>query len=158
MARLIERSVGTDKIHLRRDHRFYAWRFESPLSRYQFLYWQKASFEGFLVLNTRLAVGPVHLVDWAASTPEVLTDLLQAAVRNFGSLEIWSITLPKTMLTSLGEMSFKPVEHPFDSAYRPALLAQRLAKGGADHKWSFAGLDFSDARNWELKMVCSDQY
>ena len=64
------------------------------------------------MLNTRLAVGPVHLVDWAASNPEVLTDLLQAAVQDFGSLEIWSITLPKVMLASLGELGFTPGETP----------------------------------------------
>ena len=68
MARLVERTDRADKIRQRKDSRFYAWRFGSPLSCYQFCYRQENGLEGFLVLNTRLAVGPVHLVDWAAST------------------------------------------------------------------------------------------
>ena len=111
------------------------------------------------MLNTRLAVGPVHLVDWATSTPEVLTDLLKAAVQDFGSLEIWSATLPETMVATLGELGFTPAESILpDTAYRPSLLAQRLNAAWLDDKWSLAGRDVSDLKTWELRMVCSDQY
>jgi hypothetical protein len=159
MARLVERTDRADKIRQRKDSRFYAWRFGSPLSRYRFYYQQANSLEGFLVLNTRLAVGPVHLVDWATSTPEVLTDLLKAAVQDFGSLEIWSATLPETMVATLGELGFTPAESILpDTAYRPSLLAQRLNAAWLDGKWSLAGRDVSDLKTWELRMVCSDQY
>jgi hypothetical protein len=158
MARLVEITDRADKIRQHKDSRFYAWRFGSPLSRYQFFFWQKTSLEGFLVLNTRLAVGPVHLVDWAASTPEVLTDLLQAAVQDFGSLEIWSATLPEAMVAALGELGFTPADSPADTAYRPALLAQCLDAALLDGKWGLAGRDVGDLENWELRMVCSDQY
>jgi GNAT superfamily N-acetyltransferase len=159
MARLVERTDRADKIRQRKDSRFYGWRFGSPLSRYRFYYRQANGLEGFLVLNTRLAVGPVHLVDWAASTPEVLTDLLKAAVQDFASLEIWSATLPETMVATLGELGFTPAESILpDTAYRPSLLAQRLSAASLDGKWSLAGRDVSDLKNWELRMVCSDQY
>ena len=58
---------------------------------YQFCYRQENGLEGFLVLNTRLAVGPVHLVDWAASTPEVLIDLLQANAAYSFMLELGAV-------------------------------------------------------------------
>ena len=35
MARLVERTDRADKIRQRKDSRFYAWRFGSPLSRYR---------------------------------------------------------------------------------------------------------------------------
>jgi hypothetical protein len=159
MARLVERTGRPDKIRQRKDSRFYVWRFGSPLSRYRFYYWQETGLGGFLALNTRLPVGPVHLVHWAASTPDVLTDLLQAAVQDFGSLEVWSATLPEAMVATLGELGFTLAESPLpDTAYRPSLLAQRLNAGALDGKWSLAGRDVSDLKNWELRMVCSDQY
>ena len=62
------------------------------------------------------------------------------------------------MLASLGELGFTPGETPTNTGYRPALLAQRLDAASLDGKWSLAGLDVSDVENWELQMVCSDQY
>ena len=81
------------------------------------------------MLSTRFTVGPFQLVDWAATSHEVLTDLLQAAVRDvgLGSLEIWSVTLPDAMVAALGEQGFTPAENPTpDTAYRPALLGRCL--------------------------------
>jgi hypothetical protein len=41
-------------------------------------------------------------------------------------LEIWSATLPETMVATLGALGFTPAESILpDTAYRPSLLAQR---------------------------------
>jgi hypothetical protein len=74
-------------------------------------------------------------------------------------LEIWSATLPETMVATLGELGFTPAESILpDTAYRPSLLAQRLSAASLDGKWSLAGRNVSDLENWELRMVCSDRY
>ena len=160
MAWLVARTGRPDKIRQHKDSRYYAWRFRSPLSRYRVLYSQKATLEGFLVLNTRFTSGPVYPVDWAATTPEVLTDLLEAAVQDVGlnSLEIWSATLPAAMLATLGEHGFTPAAASTPArAYRPALLGRCLEAALPD-EWSLGGRGVTDLENWELRMVCSDQY
>jgi hypothetical protein len=161
MASLVARTCRPDKIRQHKDSRYYAWRFRSPLRWYKFFYWQKTTLEGFLVLrrNSRFTAGPVQLVDWAATTPEVLTELLQAALQDvgLGSLEIWSATLPEAMVATLGELGFTPAESPA-SVYRPALLGRCLNAALLDRKWSLAGWDIGDLENWDLRMVYSDQY
>jgi hypothetical protein len=161
MASLVARSDRPDKIRQHKDSRYYAWRFRSPLSRYRFFYWQKTTLEGFLVLSTRFTFGPFYLVDWAATTTEVLTDLLQAAVQDvgLGSLEIWSATLPDAMVTTLGERGFMRASSSTpDTSYRPGLLGQCVNSALLDGEWSLGGRDVTDIENWELRMVCGDQY
>jgi hypothetical protein len=119
--------------------------------------------EGFLVLQRSKAFAPgtVHLVDWAATAPEVLTDLLYAAVRNVGldSMEIWSATLPETMIATLVELGFTPAESSTPvSAYRPAFLGRCLNAALLDGEWILAGQDIGDPENWDLRMVYSDRY
>ena len=164
MASLVARTDRLDKIRAPRDFRYYAWRFRSPLARYRFFYWQKTTLEGFLILNT--TAGPVQLVDWAATTPEVLIYLLQAAAQDVGPgiLEIWSATLPAAIVATLGEhgfvqrkRSFRQIDLP-DTAYRPAVLARCMNTALPDAEWSLAGRHVGDLENWELRMVCSDEY
>jgi hypothetical protein len=163
MASLVERIKRPDKIRHVRDQRYYAWRFRSPLSSYRFFYWQKNTLDGFLVLQKSVlsAAGPAHIVEWAATDPEVLTELLQAAVRDvgFGSIEIWAATLPDEMASSLCEHGFTKVEsHLPDTAYRPSILGRCLNTTLLDREWNLAGRLLTDLDNWDLRMVYSDQY
>ena len=164
MASLVARTDRPDKFRQHKDCRYYAWRFRSPLSQYRFLYWQKTTLEGFLVLqrSTQFTDLHVRLIDWAASSPEVLTDLLQAAVQNagLGGLEIWSATLSEAMAATLGEQGFTPAEWDSqpETSYRPALLGRCLNGALLDSEWILAGRDVTDLENWEIRMVCGDQY
>jgi hypothetical protein len=163
MAWLVARTESSDKIRQHKDPRYYAWRFRSPLSRYRFLYWQRTTLEGFLVLqrSSESTLGPVRVVDWAAATPEVLIDLLQAAVREVGlsSLEIWSATLPETLVAALGEQSFMPAQNRMPHrGYRQSLLARCPNAALLDCEWNLVGRDITNLENWELSMLCSDQY
>jgi hypothetical protein len=161
MASLIARIDRPDKICQHKDSRYFAWRFRSPLSRYQFFYWKKTTLEGFLVLSTPLTAGEIYLVDWAATNPEVLRDLLQAAVQDAGlaSLMIWSATLPDTMVAILREQGFAPAKSPLPvPVYRKAVLGRCLNSALLDCEWSLAGRDVTDIENWQLCMVASDAY
>lgn len=163
MASLVERMERPDKIRHVRDQRYYAWRFRSPLSSYRFFYWQKNTLAGFLVLQKSIlpAAGPTHIVEWAATDREVLTELLQAATRDvgFGSMEIWAATLPDEMASSLCEHGFTKVEsHLPDTAYRPSILGRCLNTTLLDREWNLAGRLLTDLDNWDLRMVYSDQY
>lgn len=163
MAWLAARTSRPDKIRLHKDFGYYAWRFRSPLRRYQFFYWQKTTLEGFLVLqrSSLFATGTVHLVDWAATTPEVLTDLLYAAVQDVGldSMEIWSATLPEAMIATLVKLGFTPADNPTPvKGYRPAVLSRCLNAALLDCEWVLAGWDISDLENWDLRMISSDRY
>jgi hypothetical protein len=163
MASLVERIKRPDKIRHVRDQRYYAWRFRSPLSSYRFLYWQKNTLDSFLVLQKSVlsAAGPTYIVEWAATNREVLTELLQAAVRDvgFGSMEIWAATLSDEMVSALCEHGFAKVEsHLPDGAYRPSILARCMNAALLDREWSLAGRLLTDLDNWDLRMVYSDQY
>jgi GNAT superfamily N-acetyltransferase len=165
MAMLVALTAQPDKMRPHKDSRFYAWRFRSPLSRYQFFYSQESALDGFLVVRRPAKgskTGPVQLVDWAATGPEILTDLVEAALRDasLNGLQVWSVTLPDPTVAALSERGFTPVEGPLsDSAYRPSLLVRpRLDASPGGGQWSFAGFDLADLKNWELRMACSDQY
>ena len=163
MASLVERMDRSDKIRHVRDQRYYAWRFRSPLSSYRFFYWQKNTLDGFLVLQKSIlpTAGPTHIVEWAATNHEVLTELLQAAVHHvgFGNIEIWAATLPDAMVDALCEQSFTRVEsHLPDTAYRPSILGRCLNAAMLDREWSLADRTLTNLENWELRMVYSDQY
>jgi hypothetical protein len=163
MALLVARTDRPDKIRQSKDSRYYDWRFRSPLSRYRFFYWQKTTLEGFLVLQRSIlpTAGLAHLIDWAATAPEVLTELLQAAVQDvrLGSLELWSATLPEAMVATLYEQRFTPTERPIpDTGFRPSLLVLCLNAAMFNGEWRLAGRSVTDVENWELRMVCGDQY
>jgi hypothetical protein len=161
MAALVARTAQRDKIHQHKDARYYAWRFRSPLSRYRFFYWQDAALEGFLVVRRTLSkTGPVQLVDWAVSDPEVLAKLIEAALYDAGleGMQLWSATLPESVTAALGDRGFAPVKPSREAGYYPSLLAHRKNAGPSGGEWSLAGLDISDVNNWDLRMASSDQY
>jgi GNAT superfamily N-acetyltransferase len=163
MATLVARTAQPGKIRQHKDSRFYAWRYRSPLSRYQFFYWQEAALEGFLVVRRphHPTIGPVQLVDWAATDSGILTALLEAALHDagFGGTQIWSATLPQAMVAALAQRGFRPAESSAaGTEYRPSILARRLKATPGDDKWSLGTLDLTDLENWELRMTCSDQY
>ncbi|MBI3797872.1 MAG: hypothetical protein HY268_13005 [Deltaproteobacteria bacterium] len=163
MASVVARTDRPDKIRQHKDSDYYAWRFRSPLSRYQFFYWQKTTLEGFLVLQQSLlpTAGPTHLIDWAATTPEVLTELLQVAIHavGLGSLELWAATLPEAMVATLHKQGFTPAESPLpNTTYRPSLLGQCMNATMFNGEWRLAERRVTEVENWELRMICGDQY
>jgi hypothetical protein len=164
MAMLVARTAQPDKIRQHKDSGFYAWRFRSPLSRYQFFYWQEAVLKGFLVVQRphHSTIGSIQLVDWAATSSEVLTDLLGAALNcaGLGGMQTWSATLPEATVAALTQRGFAALAEDCSAGteYSPSLLGQCLNTSRGDDKLSLAGLEIFDLRNWDLRMACSDQY
>jgi GNAT superfamily N-acetyltransferase len=109
MADLVDRVSGDGRIRHVRDRQYFAWRFQNPLSRYRFLFWEDARLEGYLVLHASMKKHSARLsmVDWEATHTQVRADLLKAAVHlsNAYTLTIWSATLSdeaKTLLHLTG--------------------------------------------------------
>ena len=70
MSELVERIGSTGQIRQVRDHQYFEWRFQNPLSRYRFLFWVKPRMEGYLVLQEYTSPYGndeiVNIVDWGS--------------------------------------------------------------------------------------------
>ncbi len=170
MAELVERIGNDGRIRHVRDQQYFAWRFQSPLSAYRFLYWQGARLEGYLVLRTsvyphRFGEG-VSIVDWEATNLQIRADLLQAAVLwgNFSQLTIWSETLPvevKRVLQGTGfELSndAKSLGYSYRAgANRTGVLVRPVREEMLrETDWVLGDRRLLNLDDWNLRMIYSD--
>lgn len=161
MAKLVERTISDGRIRHVRDQEYFSWRFNNPLSRYRFLFWEELKLEGYLILQTRLNnnTSRVNIVDWEASNPRTRSELLQAALclGSFDALSIWTATLAggiKDLLeangfTVLGEK--KGIEH-----YRPTVLVKPVRDDLLKTDWVIDNRRLLNLANWDLRMINSD--
>jgi acyl carrier protein len=161
MAELIASLPSDGRLRHVRDARYFAWRFENPLSRYRFLYWHEDRLEGYLVLQApaRARDARVYLVDWEARSPRVRAALLEAALRwgRFPDLRTWGATLDLGARRLLREHGFRP---PIHAAGRPqphasTVLVRALGSNGAG-AWTLGGRRLLDLASWDLRMLYSD--
>ena len=170
MAELVERIGNDGRIRHVRDQQYFAWRFQSPLSAYRFLYWQGARLEGYLVLRTsvyphRFGEG-VSIVDWEATNLQIRADLLQAAVLwgNFSQLTIWSETLPvevKRVLQGTGfELSndAKSLGYSYRAgANQTGVLVRPVREEMLrETDWVLGDRRLLNLDDWNLRMIYSD--
>jgi hypothetical protein len=167
MAEVIERCALDARLRPLRDERTLAWRFENPFSRYRFLYWDgDGGLEGYLVLR-----GPVEgdreqvvVLDWEAPDPRVRRALLEAALAwsDFGTLSLWSATLPETTRAHLRALGFEPWQGRGPLARsQPTILvgpARREDRALPAERWTAAGLPLCDLSSWDPGMIVSDGY
>jgi hypothetical protein len=161
MAELVARLPADGRLRHVRDGRYFAWRFENPLSRYRFLFWDESRLEGYLVLRVPLRTGNpwVQLVDWEASNPRVRAALLGAALvlGRFPGARIWAGTLDPTSRALLAQHGFRP---PIRSPGRPRLHAPtvliRALGSRGPRAWTLAGRQLLDLASWDLRMLYSD--
>jgi GNAT superfamily N-acetyltransferase len=172
MAELVERIGNDGRIRHVRDRQYFAWRFQNPLSRYRFLFWQGARLEGYLVLRTsvyqhRYREG-VSIVDWEAANPQVQADLLHAAVLwgDFDKLTIWSASLPaetKRVLQSAG-FDFSGEAKSLGRSYRAGtdrtgiLVRPVREEMLAETDWILGDRRLLDLGDWNLRMIYSDSF
>ena len=170
MAELVERIGNDGRIRHVRDQQYFAWRFQSPLSAYRFLYWQGARLEGYLVLRTsvyphRFGEG-VSIVDWEATNLQIRADLLQAAVLwgNFSQLTIWSETLPVEVKRVLQRTGFELSNDAKNLGYsyraganRTGVLVRPVREEMLrETDWVLGDRRLLNLDDWNLRMIYSD--
>ena len=167
MARLISRIGHDGRIRHVRDENYLSWRYQNPLHRYLFLYWEEERLEGYLVLQQYLSELSdrlrVNIVDWEGTTPRVLSGLLRGATRlgPFADLNIWTATLMAKAKALLREAGFRPVPEGQEGAgvgqSQPCLLVRSVQDGYPETDWSLDGRWLLDMANWDIRMVYSMQ-
>lgn len=169
MAELVERTGDDKRIRHVRDQQYFAWRFQSPLSVYRFLFWEDTRMEGYLVLRTSVYANRVgvSIVDWEATNALVQADLLHAAIHlaNCENLTIWSATLPDDAKTVLQKSGFNFLEETRSigrayraGAYSPTVLMRPVRDEMLKADWLLADRRLLELGNWDLRMIYSDSY
>jgi GNAT superfamily N-acetyltransferase len=163
MAELVKRIGSTGRIRHVRDTQYFQWRFQNPLSRYRFLFWEEDRLQGYLVLqeytSEYASEDVLNIVDWEATNAVILSGLLQAVVSAFAKarpLIIWSATLPPPTIALLQRNGFHSVRRPKGTAPAPpAILVRPIARGQSDGEWMLAGRPLLELASWDLRMLYS---
>lgn len=162
MAALVDRIDGDDRIRHVRDRQYFDWRFQNPLSRYRFLFWEESRLEGYLVLQEYTSAYADHevvnIVDWEASNMAVQVQLLRSAIKLTSGrwLILWSVNLPPTTLALLEQEGFRYVRQPRSAGQvRHVLLVRAIRNAALRGDYLFAGLPLLDTKSWDLRMLYS---
>ena len=162
MSQLVEQMGHDGRIRHVRHHPYFTWRFQNPRRSYRFLFWERGSLEGYLVLqmkNERKSESTARIVDWEATNHQVRADLLQAAIRwgCFHHLSIWCATLPEETDSLLQGAGFQHMDEAgsVTSESRP-LLIRPVRDEMLNADWVLAGLRLLDLSSWDLRMIYSD--
>ena len=152
-------TCGDSRIRHVRDREYFDWCFQNPLSRYRFLFWEKARLEGYLVLQesaSHYAKDVVNIVDWEARSLAIQADLLKAALKVAGNrnLNIWSVSLP-SQATGILEANGFELEPPPRSATqrRRALLVRSVHDEEPPGDMRLADQPLFDMKSWDLRML-----
>jgi GNAT superfamily N-acetyltransferase len=163
MAELVERIDNSGRIRHVRDSEYFRWRFQNPLRRYRYIYWQEHRLEGYLVLQEPVGENVdcklLNIVDWEATSATVRERLLQIAITSFAhdrELRIWSATLPQSTIALLRNNGFRTIKPPTDmAALPPAILVRPVAGYPLDREWTLGGQRLLDLASWEMRMLYS---
>jgi hypothetical protein len=162
MAELVMQVGHDGRIRHVRDRTYFAWRFQNPLSRYRFLYWDEDGLKGYLVLQEYvtqyLSRTRVNIVDWEATSLQAREGLLRAAVSccGFFDMGIWTSTLDSEKKMLLRNAGFNPVNESKSMAHQPYCLLVRPVRDeirGTD--WVIANMSLLDMANWDVRLIFS---
>ena len=160
MADLVERIETGGAIRPVRSSEFFAWRFQNPLSRYQFIFWDEDRLEGYLVLqeytSENTSLGMLNIVDWEACNAAIRARLLQCAIAiaRDKRLIIWSATMQPATIALLEREGFESLAPPTDTG-PPALLMRPIRPERLNDIWMLGGMPMLDLASWDLPMLCS---
>jgi GNAT superfamily N-acetyltransferase len=162
MADVVERIGSDGRIRHVRDREYFEWRFQNPLSRYCFLFWEKSRFEGYLVVKESTSEFAnkevVNIVDLEATRAQVRADLLDAAVNRASKsdLMIWSTDMSGETNLLLDKNGFKPVKQAEGvNQYLPAVLVRPIRTELLEGDWLLGGRRLLDLASWDLRMLYS---
>jgi GNAT superfamily N-acetyltransferase len=162
MAELVKQIGNDGRIRHVRDEIYLAWRFQNPLCRYRFLFWEEGGLKGYLVLQEYVSKymnrTRVNIVDWEATSLNVSAELLRAAVSccDFADLEIWSATMDSGKKMLLRDAGFKPLETgKGKKRIQFSILVKSLRDDTLDKGWAIANVPLLDMSNWDVRMIFS---
>ena len=161
MAELTERTVNDERIRHVRDQKYFAWRFNNPLSRYRFLYYEGSRLDGYLILQTKFnnTTLRVNIADWEATNLQTRSELLEAALHlgNFDAISIWTATLPDGVQDLLEENGFKVLsEKKGIEQSRRTILVRPVRDDMLKTDWIIADIRLLELANWDLRRIYSD--
>ncbi|MGB5619476.1 MAG: hypothetical protein WBM78_21745, partial [Desulfobacterales bacterium] len=167
MAQLVERIGDDGRIQHVKDESYFVWRFQNPLSRYHFVYWDDPQLEGYLALQTPSQGNgtkvSLNVVDWEAASIQVLSGLLQAVFRGrtVTNLTLWSSTLSNEKIALLRRQGFDFVNKTGKIAHDiqlPTLLTRYICQDEPRTEWHLNDRSLLDLFNWNMRMIYSDNY
>lgn len=163
MACLVSKIEPENKITLVREESYFRWRYRNPLSGFLFLYWYEKELKGYLVAQTRLHkeshIGKFSIVELEALNSSIKFELIKNldSILDNAKLSIWSNMLDRNSLNLLRPYGFQQVRHPKRvSGHLSTVLVINTEED--ENKAEFGGFDLADMKNWDLKMIYSDNY
>ena len=167
MAKLVERIGDDGRIQHVKDESYFMWRFQNPLSRYHFVFWDDPQLEGYLALQTPYPTYgtkvSLNVVDWEATSIQVLSGLFQAVFRwrTVSNLTLWSSTLSNEKIALLRRQGFDFVNKTGKIAHDiqlPTLFTRSVCPDGSRTDWHLNDRSLLDLFNWNMRMIYSDNY
>ncbi|MGQ0384099.1 MAG: hypothetical protein ACT4UP_05355 [Gammaproteobacteria bacterium] len=160
MAELIERLGHDGRIRQRRDGAWFAWRYQSPLHEYRFLFAEGArGLAGYLVLERPLSelANPrrIHIAEWEADSPALLDALLDAALNRLRAPEVvaWTRTAGTDRQRALQEAGFAPVDPEQTARGLPSFLVWPLAGSAGPDVQALGGRSLLDLGDWDVRIA-----
>ena len=161
MAALVKRLGHDGRVRYVRDPEYLAWRYQSPLSDFRFLYWGDAHLEGYLVLSTRASdLGSwyrVYIADLEASDIKIRSELLAAAIRwgQFPELVTWAASLGTAEIQLLKDHGFEPVDAHDTERGCPCVLVRPLGQTPSAADWMLGDRTLLDPGTWDIRLLYS---
>jgi GNAT superfamily N-acetyltransferase len=158
LVQLRDRLDRDPRIRHVQDEGYYAWRLQNPRSNYRFLFWDDSALQGYAILQASAHpfADSIHLIDWGATSDDVLSELLRAAIQltGDGTLATWSGTLSERERRIFAAIGFKPLPeeitlYPWVAAVRP--VRDELMNA----EWRFGDQQLLDIGNWDFRILHS---
>jgi hypothetical protein len=158
MAELVQQIGGDGRLRHVRDPAYFSWRFGNPRFCYRFLFWGGNNPDGYMVVQNKVGHSHVNIVDWEARTPQIRSDLLEAAIKlgQFRTMGTWGATLPGSAIEALQKAGFTYANATAGSSngHEGRLMLKPL---GPDVENScILGRHPLEQDNWDLRMIYSD--
>ena len=158
MGRLIMRIPRDGRIRHVRDAAYFSWRFGNPLSRYWFLYCATGDeLSGYLVMQmSRKKRELVNIIDYEALDRDVALQLLHSAVAVSGGsqLTIWPDTSERMHSGTIYDLGFAA----FRDSRVHCMLVGSTCRTQPQAEWELGCRQLCDPRNWDMRMIYSDNY
>lgn len=159
MAELVARLGHDGRIRHVRDETYLRWRYRDPLHDYRFLVHGADHLQGYLVLQGHRVDSErgVRIVDWEATTPEIRTALLSAALEwgRFPEATLWTASLASETSDSLAGFGFVTAGSGSHLRGAAPILIRPVGRTATTVDPTIEGRRLLDPANWDMRMIYS---